>query len=187
MAQESVPGANGLVFLPYLSGERSPIWDAEASGAWIGLRLSHSRADMVRAVFEGGALGLRQILQRAEDQWGWRPAELVGVGGGARSRFWAQIKDRTSPMTDAGALGAALLGGVAAGIYSGADDETLPVIRGDAQPIQPGPDERRAVYERRFRVFESLYPALREAMHALAEREPEGAAQATPRASRLAA
>lgn len=194
MAQESVPGSNGLVFLPYLAGERSPIWDAEASGAWIGLRLSHTRADMVRAVFEGGALGLRQILQRAEQQWGWRPAELVGVGGGARSRFWAQIKAdvlrldyRTSSITDASALGAALLGGVAAGVYAGTDDAALPLIRGDAQPIQPGPEERRAVYERRFRVFESLYPALRTAMHALADHPAETGAAATARVRWLAA
>jgi xylulokinase len=194
MAQESVPGSNGLVFLPYLAGERSPIWDSEASAAWIGLRLAHSRADMVRAVFEGGALGLRQILERAEHQWGWRPSELVGVGGGARSRFWAQIKAdvlglryRTSPMTDASALGAAMLGGLAAGVYAGADDAALPVIRGDALPIDPGPAERRAVYDRRYRVFEALYPALCDSMRALAEPDPVPLATAAARTRRLAA
>lgn len=176
MAQESVPGANGLVFLPYLSGERSPIWDAEASAAWLGLRLTHTRADMVRAVFEGGALGLRQILARAQRQWGWQPAELIGVGGGSRSRFWAQVKAdalglayRMSPHSDASALGAALMGGVAAGQYKGLDDPELPTIRGDDKPVLPGPAERRAVYDRRFQVFDRLYPALADAMHALAD------------------
>lgn len=174
LATTSIPGANGLLFLPYLAGERSPIWDAEASAAWIGLRLNHTRADMVRAVFEGGALALRQILQRAENEWAWKPSELVGVGGGARSRFWAQIKAdvlglnyHMATQTDASAIGAAMIGGVAAGVFNGVDDPALPKIRCDEHPVEPGPADRRAVYDRRFEVFESLYPALASAMHGL--------------------
>lgn len=174
MAQESVPGANGLVFLPYLAGERSPIWDAEASAAWIGLRLSHTRADMVRAVFEGAAFGLRQILQRAESQWNWHPEQLVGVGGGAHSRFWAQIKADVlqleygmADFTDASALGAALLGGVACRRYTGLSDPALPVIRAASQYIKPGPRERCETYDRQFAVFAALYPALAASMHQL--------------------
>lgn len=180
MAQESVPGANGLVFLPYLAGERSPIWDTEASAAWIGLRLAHTRDDMVRAVFEGAAFGLRQILERAHARWDWRPARLVGVGGGAHSRFWAQIKADVlrldygmAEFTDAAALGAALLGGVAAGEFSGLDDPQLPAIAVAPQYIRPGPAERLATYDRQFRVFAALYPLLAESMHALAPREPD--------------
>lgn len=176
LATASVPGANGLVFLPYLAGERSPIWDAEASGAWIGLRLHHTRSDMVRAVFEGGALALRQILDIARHQWGSCPTELVGVGGGARSRFWAQIKAdvlgltyHMATLTDASAIGAALLGGVAAGTYSGLDDADIPTIRCDEQKVRPGPAERRSVYDRHFEVYRSLYPLLRDAMHRLDE------------------
>ncbi len=179
---DSVPGANGLIFLPYLAGERSPIWDAEASAAWIGLRLHHTRADMVRAVFEGGALALRQILEIAESQWSWRPTDLVGVGGGARSRFWAQIKAdvlglnyHMATLTDASAIGAALLGGVAAGTFSGVEDPALPGIRCDDHTVQPGPPDRRAVYDRRFDVYRSLYPALQDAMHQL-DGEPSGSA-----------
>jgi len=179
MAQESVPGANGLIFLPYLAGERSPIWDAEASAAWIGLRLGHTRADMVRAVFEGAAFGLRQILQRAEAQWNWHPSKLVGVGGGAHSRFWAQIKADVleleygmAEFTDASALGAAMLGGVASGRYSGLDDVALPTIHVASQYIKPGPPERRALYDRQFLIFATLYPALAESMHALAVKPP---------------
>ncbi len=179
MAQESVPGANGLIFLPYLAGERSPIWDAEASAAWIGLRLGHTRADMVRAVFEGAAFGLRQIMQRAQDQWTWQPSKLVGVGGGAHSRFWAQIKADVlqldygmAEFTDASALGAALLGGVASQRYGGLDDASLPTINVASQYIKPGPRERCAIYERQFSVFAALYPALAESMHALAAQTP---------------
>ena len=179
MAQESVPGASGLIFLPYLAGERSPIWDAEASAAWIGLRLGHTRADMVRAVFEGAAFGLRQILQRAEAQWNWHPSKLVGVGGGAHSRFWAQIKADVlrldygmADFTDASALGAALLGGVASGRFDGLLDPALPTIHVASQYIKPGPPERCAIYDHQFAVFAALYPALSQAMHTLGAKAP---------------
>lgn len=174
MAQESVPGASGVVFLPYLAGERSPIWDAEASAAWIGLRLGHTRSDMVRAVFEGAAFGLRQILERAKDRWQWHPGKLVGVGGGAHSRFWAQIKADVlqleygmAEFTDASALGAALLGGVACRRYDGLEDPALPTIQVAAQYVKPGSAERRALYDRQFAVFAQLYPLLAPSMHAL--------------------
>jgi xylulokinase len=188
MAQESVPGANGLVFLPYLAGERSPIWDAEASAAWIGLRLSHTRADMVRAVFEGAAYGLRQILERAAQQWNWRPSRLVGVGGGAHSRFWAQIKADVlqldygmAEFTDASALGAALLGGTACGLYAGLADPSLPTIHQASEYIKPGPAERRAIYDYQFTVFAALYPALAKSMHALAAQTPASRDRASRR------
>ena len=174
LAKESLPGANGVIFLPYLAGERSPIWDAEASGAWIGLRLEHSRADMVRAVFEGAAFGLRQILQQARERWGWSPQRLVGVGGGAHSRFWARIKADILKLeygmagqTDASALGAALLGGLAAGVYAGFSDSSIPVLSVANGYIKPAADAYTAVYDRHFRIFASLYPALTDAMHAL--------------------
>lgn len=174
MAQDSVPGANGVVFLPYLAGERSPIWDAEASAAWVGLRLAHTRADMVRAVFEGAAFGLRQILERAEVRWQWHPGKLVGVGGGAHSRFWAQIKADIlqleygmAEFTDASALGAALLGGIACRRYGGLEDPALPTIQVAAQYVKPGSPERRALYDRQFAVFAQLYPLLAPSMHAL--------------------
>jgi len=175
LAQTSVPGANGLVFLPYLSGERSPIWDAMASGTWVGLRLNHTRQDMIRAVFEGTSFGLRQILARGQTKWGWLPRRLLGVGGGARSRFWAQLKADVlhleylvSDMADAAALGAASLGGIAAGSFRGLDDPEIPIIKETEAPVRPGAKPVREAYDRSFRVYELLYPQLREAMHALA-------------------
>ncbi len=175
MAQDSEPGANGLVFLPYLAGERSPIWDTEASAAWIGLRLSHTRGDMVRAVFEGAAFGLRQIMERADKRWGQYPKRLVGVGGGAHSRFWGQIKAdvlklnyTTAEFTDAAALGAALLGGIAGGHFTGVDDRALPSISVATNDLHPGNAARLALYDRQFQVFAALYPVLAPSMHALA-------------------
>ncbi len=174
LAEESVPGANGLVFLPYLAGERSPHWDAAASGGWLGLRLNHSRSDMIRAVFEGTTFGLRQIFDHARKRWDWQPPFLMGVGGGARSRFIAQMKAdilgleyRAADMADAAALGAALMGGVAGGVYTGLTDPKLPRIQATSSPFKPGPKERRAVYEQAFAVYGTLYGQLRDTMHKL--------------------
>jgi xylulokinase len=194
LAHDSPPGANGLVFLPYLAGERSPIWDTEASAAWIGLRLSHTRADMVRAVFEGAAFGLRQILERAQQRWGWRPRTLVGVGGGAHSAFWGQIKADVlaldygmGDVTDASALGAAMMGGVAAGVYAGLDDPQLPLIAVGRQAVHPGPAERTALYDRHYRVFAGLYPLLADSMHALSPPAPPAVAARAPAAAKAPA
>lgn len=174
LAAESSPGANGVIFLPYLAGERSPIWDAEASGAWIGLKLENGRADMVRAAFEGSVFGLRQILSRASQRWGWAPENLLAVGGGARSQFWAQIKADIlnlnyliSDMPDAAAWGAAMLGALATGHFNEPDDPHLRFIVSDRKTVCPGPEERRKAYDKAFSVFEALYPALRDSMHKL--------------------
>lgn len=174
LAEESVPGANGLVFLPYLAGERSPHWDAAASGGWLGLRLSHSRPDMIRAVFEGTTFGLRQIFDHARTRWDWRPAYLMGVGGGARSRFIAQMKAdilgleyRTADMADAAALGAALMGGIAGGVYASLTDPELPSIQATSSPFKPGAQDRRHVYEQAFAIYGTLYGQLRDTMHKL--------------------
>ena len=179
LAQESLPGANGLVFLPYLAGERSPIWDSQASAAWIGLRLGHTRADMIRAVFEGTAFGLRQIIELAERKWGVRPQRMVGVGGGSHSRFWAQIKAEIlqleygmTEFQDASALGAALLGGVAAGVYSGLRDTALPSVKISSQWTKPSASQHQAIYQRHFEIFTRLYPVLSSSMHALAQKTP---------------
>ena len=177
LAQESLPGANGLIFLPYLAGERSPIWDSEASAAWIGLRLSHTRADMIRAVFEGTAFGLRQIMNLAVTKWGLQPAQMVGVGGGSHSRFWAQIKADilnleygTTEFQDASALGAALLGAIAGGYFSGLEDAALPSVKISSQWVKPAAGPKLDIYQRHFDIFTRLYPALSTSMHALAHK-----------------
>lgn len=179
LAQESLPGANGLIFLPYLSGERSPIWDSEASAAWIGLRLSHTRADMVRAVFEGTVFGLRQIVELAEAKWGLRPQRMVGVGGGSHSRFWAQIKADilkldygTTEFQDASALGAAMLGAIAGNYFSSLEDKALPSVKISSHWIKPSPSQHHETYQRHFEIFTRLYPALCDSMHALGQKSP---------------
>ena len=194
LAAESSPGANGVVFLPYLAGERSPIWDPQASGMWFGLRMDNTRADMVRAVFEGTSFGLKQIFDRGKAVWGCAPGTLLGVGGGARSVLWAEIKSDILDVEylcadepDAAAWGAALVGGVAAGVYDGPDDPDIGFIAAQSMeaafPAHPGRlsaefrmgrAERRENYAKAFAVYEMLYPALKDAMHTLARNSRAG-------------
>jgi xylulokinase len=180
LAANSVPGANGVLFLPYLSGERSPIWDPKACGCWFGLRLDTAKADMIRAVYEGGAYGLRQILSCAEQHWGWRPQTLISVGGGTRSRSWFQIKAdilgveyRPADFADAAGMGAAILGGVAANVFSGLDDPRLPRFVPPRETVAPKAKTRH-IYNEMFGLYEKLYPALRGCMADLASVNMDG-------------
>ena len=91
-ADEAEPGCGGLVFLPYMLGERSPIWDPYARGVFFGLSLQTKRKDMNRAVMEGCGYGLRQLSEIAERVTGKKMTEFVSIGGGAKSETWAQIK-----------------------------------------------------------------------------------------------
>jgi xylulokinase len=115
-AAATPPGAHGVVFLPHLAGERAPWWNSDASGAFLGLGLTSRRGDLVRAVMEGTAYGIRQVFDVFAEQ-GHRPASFTGAGGGYRSAVWSQIKadvtGREVLVADtsqhASAIGAALL------------------------------------------------------------------------------
>ena len=158
-------GPTGLLFLPYLSGERAPVWDPHARGAICGLSLGTTRADLIKAVMEGVAFGLRQNVEVAE-RAGFRVAELHSCGGGARSPLWCQIKaDVTGrsifvyPEWRDASYGAALLAGVAAGFWT---EEEL---------VGPFPDEATEVYRPRpeitrrylplYENYRQLYPRLK--------------------------
>ena len=184
LAAESPPGANGLIFLPYLAGERTPIWDPRASGTWVGLRLDTTRADMIRAVFEGSAFALRQILEIARKQWGRPPGRILSVGGGPRSRFWSRLKREilgaeyvTADKADASAWGAAILGAVAGGFFKSLEDSEIfflgagssvtPSSSSFSERMRQGDIQRKAVYDNAFSVYCDLYPALRPFMHSL--------------------
>ncbi len=163
-AEKSAPGANGLVFLPYLLGERSPRWNPRARGAFIGLTIRHTRADMVRAVLEGVTMNLRVIMDAFTAQ-GARIDAMRVIGGGARSRYWNQMManiygvpvHRLAILEEATSMGAALAGGVGVGLYPDFSmSETMNAI---AETRQPDPAEQ-AVYARVYPVFEAAYHAL---------------------------
>jgi xylulokinase len=170
-AEKVPPGAEGLIFLPYLSGERTPHLDPQARGAFVGLTSRHGIPHMTRAVMEGVVYSLRDSLEimRELDV----PVDQVrATGGGAKSPLWRQLQadvygvliHRTT--ADEGpAHGAALLGGVAAGVYRDVG-EACAVVRLREEVTEP---ERTRIYEEYYEVYRSLYPATRSGMSRLTE------------------
>ncbi len=169
LAATAAPGSGGLLFLPYLSGERSPHLDPRARGAFLGLTAGQGAAQLTRAIMEGVVFSLRQSLEVIA---GLAPVgELRATGGGGRSRFWVQLQadiyDRpVSRMVveEGAAYGAALLAGVAAGVFPdlAAACELVRV----KETIEPR-GATRELYAELYRTYASLYPGLRSAMHDL--------------------
>jgi xylulokinase len=161
------PGAGGVVFLPYLSGERTPRFDPSARGAWTGLRLDHGRGHLLRAALEGVAFALREGLEALEEA-GTPVPELRLAGGGTGSEPWRRLladvlcrplrllPDAVAPV--ASARGAALLAGVACGVYLTAEDSLMLAPDPD-RVIRPG--EAGAAYEAAYARYQELYPRLR--------------------------
>jgi xylulokinase len=158
------PGAEGLTFLPYLAGERTPHANPDARGAFAGLSLRHDRGGLVRAVLEGVAFGLRDGLDLVAHVSG-RPALGRVSGGGARSDLWLQILASALELAlqrvavDEGApFGAALLGGVAAGVFADVHEAVAACVRPGAivEPVAAWVEPYRVARER----FVALYPAL---------------------------
>jgi xylulokinase len=164
-------GSEGLYFLPYLTGERTPHPDPLARGAFVGLTVRHSQAHMTRAVLEGVAFGLRDSFELMRSA-GLAAIEQVRVaGGGARSLLWRQILADTLDAelvtvntTEGAAYGAALLAGVGAGIWADGADACAATVRvtGSTSP-QP---EQVEEYARAYSQYRQIYPALRPIFHA---------------------
>jgi xylulokinase len=164
-AEEWRPGTEGLTFLPYLTGERTPHADPHARAAFAGLTNRHDRGALVRAVLEGVAYGLRDSLELLREL-GVDPRACHVSGGGARSELWLRIIASVLGLpiqgtaTDEGsAYGAALLGGVAAGVFRDVHEAVATCVR-LLDPVEPDP-QWSAAYERGYRRFRLLYPALR--------------------------
>ena len=167
-ADEAEPGCGGLVFLPYMLGERSPIWDPYARGVFFGLSLQTKRKDMNRAVMEGCGYGLRQLSEIAERVTGKKMTEFVSIGGGAKSETWAQIKaDITGKdiiildLNDMAPVGAALLAGVGAGVFKNIYEASDKVDK-HVYKVVKSSDKHKDVYEKRYQVYTQLYPQIKE-------------------------
>lgn len=169
LATAAPPGSDGVLFLPYLCGERSPVWDADARGAWVGLGLGTGPAHLVRSVLESTGYALRQFMELERKESGLEVAEVASVGGGSASTTWSQIKAdvtgrtfRRVPDGNAACRGASLLACSAAGIV---DDLATAAVRQSPElspPVRPTPDvAARETYDRMFEAYLSLYPALR--------------------------
>ena len=164
-AERWSPGIEGLTFLPYLAGERTPHADPDARGAFVGLGLRHDRGALIRAVLEGVAFGLRDGLDLITEL-GVQPTGARVTGGGARSELWLRIVASVLelPLTrvtvdEGAAFGAALLGGLAAGVWEDADRAAEATVRTGAV-IDPDPAWVEPYREAAIR-YRALYPALR--------------------------
>lgn len=163
------PGANGLIFLPYLLGERTPLMDSLARGSFFGLSYHHQRGHLARAIMEGVAFALRQALEISLELGG-KIDTIIASGGGAESETWRQIQAdvfgiplRKSLLIEQAGLGAALLAGTGAGIFDSLEAACAHTVRLSA-PTEPNM-AHHAVYNELYQQFCDLYPLLRSAMH----------------------
>jgi xylulokinase len=170
-AARIAPGSEGLIFLPYLTGERTPYPDPFARGAFIGLTLRHTRAHMARAVLEGVVYGLRDMFE-IFTEIGVPIQTVRASGGGAKSELWrsinADITRRTHvtlAVDEGPALGAALLAAVGTGAFPSVADACRAAIsvRDSVYPDQTAAD----VYDRFYPIYNSLYPALKDGFRAI--------------------
>ncbi len=163
-AASTEPGAGGALFLPYLAGERSPIWDPTARGAFVGLTLDHRRAHLTRAILEASALAIRHVAEPILEA-GVRVGEMRVCGGPARSESWNQIKADVTGFTvlvpevlETAVVGAAVLGAAGIGGYP----DVAAAIRGMtrvARRLEPNP-ANRALYDTSFDAYVRLHPAI---------------------------
>jgi xylulokinase len=172
-AERIPPGSDGLLFLPYLMGERTPHLDSQARGMWFGLTASHTRGHMIRSILEGVAFSLRDSLEIFKELQ--IPVDQIRAsGGGSRSALWRQIQADiygkelvTLRESEGSAFGAALLAGVGANVYASVQESAEQAIR-IREHVSPRPTHTRT-YERAYQVYLDLYPAVRSLAHSLAE------------------
>ena len=168
-AAQVAPGAGGLIYLPYLEGERSPVFDALAQGVFFGINTTHKHEHFVRAVLEGVAMGLSQVLDTFREREDIQSLRIIG--GGAKSKLWKQIisdvcrvelLDVSTFSDSATSLGAAAAAGVGMGLYQNLAEAAAHIaVSGSVQPRQ----ETQEAYALNKKRYAMLYPALKDAFH----------------------
>jgi xylulokinase len=167
LVKSSRAGANGLFFLPYMFGERTPIWDIHARGSFVGLDLNSKKADMLQAIFEGCSYGLRQIYEIIEETYGLQYDSFISIGGGSKNKHWSQIKStvlgksiEVKEVSETAVCGANMLAGYSVGFFSNLQ-EGMAAIRNQILYTAEPDDSLIDFYEKRYRLFNELYPALK--------------------------
>jgi xylulokinase len=161
-AEASPPGANGLLWLPYFSGERTPIHDTHAKGAVFGLNLTHTRGDLYRALLEGIAMGTAHVIETYREV-GQAPSRVLAVGGGTKNRIWLQatsdygdVTQIVSEKTVGASYGDAFLAALAAGAAA----------HGDIARWNPAErevlSEASDLHRQRYALFRRLYEQTRD-------------------------
>jgi xylulokinase len=165
-AAEVPPGAEGLVFLPCMQGAMAPEWNGAARGVVYGLTLAHTRAHLTRAVLEGSAFALRDILE-AMMAAGLQVRRLTIVGGGAKGALWRQIKAdvtglpvRVPRSVETTSTGAAILAAVGSGVHHSVEEAVRAFVAYEPEEVQPDP-ERGLAYEAAYRRYREVYFALK--------------------------
>lgn len=178
-AERVAPGSGGVLYLPYLNGERSPIWDPNARGTYFGLQFSTTHESLVRATMEGVAYSLQHNLQIAQ-QAGAKVTELRATGGSANSVVWTQIKaDVTGipmvvPASDTSATcGAAILAGLGVGMYRSAQEAVAEIVK--VRRTQLPNEENAAIYGKYFDLYCKLYASTKDIMGSIGSIERERA------------
>ena len=167
------PGSEGLLFMPYLTGERTPHADPHARGGWVGLNVRHARAHMIRSVLEGVCFGMRDSMEIIREM-GIPIGEIRISGGGARSPIWRQIFADTHGhdvvtinASEGPAYGVALLAAVGTGVFNSIEeacDATIAVAsRTEVNPAAA------SLYEKYYAIYRRLYPALKDECHAITD------------------
>ncbi len=169
-AISSSPGANRLIYLPYLNGEQSPHFNLTCRGSFVGLAAIHTKADMTRAVMEGATYALRDIMTGIRNT-GIEPDNVRMCGGGSKSPFWRQLMadiyglpvllpDMKNSENSA-ALGAAILAATGCGAYPSVVDACDKIIKMRDEVYTPDP-EKVAFYNKVYKEFDDLYPQLKD-------------------------
>jgi xylulokinase len=165
-AEAVPPGAEGLVFVPAMQGAMAPEWNGAARGVFYGLTLAHTRAHMTRAILEGSAFGLRDILE-AMTAAGLEVRRLTIVGGGAKGPLWRQIKAdvtglpvRVPTSVETTATGAAILAAVGSGIHGTMAGAVDAFVAFRPEEHEPDP-QRREIYDEAYRRYRDVYYALK--------------------------
>jgi len=171
-AEKAPPGSAGLLFLPYLMGERTPHLDPQARGMWFGLTAAHTRAHLIRSILEGVAFSLRDSLE-IFNELEIPVREIRASGGGSRSFLWRQIQADiygrevvSLREAEGSAFGAAMLAGVSSGVYGSVEEAAREAIQVREQ-VFPHAGHTR-LYDRQYQVYRQLYPAVRKLSHQLA-------------------
>ncbi len=170
-AAQIAPGADRLLFLPYLMGERTPHLDPDCRGVFFGISAMHTRAHFIRAVMEGVSFSLRDCVEIIRDM-GITPNEMYACGGGAVSPLWRQMLAdmfgctvKTVSSKEGPALGAAILAGVCSGVYNSVEEGCGIAVK--ENKVQNPIDENKFAYEPFYNLYRSLYPVLKDSFSQL--------------------
>jgi xylulokinase len=167
LAEASPPGANGVMFLPHMSGSHCPVVDHQSMGAFVGLRNIVTRGDMIRAIIEGLDYQFVQIVRGLEKSLGVKPERFVAIGGATKNEFWMQNKAdmigkpiEAPEVEEPTPLGAAILAGIGVGLYKDVQDAYEKVYK-PGKVYTPN-RELTDKYCQWFKTFEAIYPSLKD-------------------------